>query len=766
MASVTVNWTPVITNSVNQEVQYKLDSSSTWLTYATISPMDSSIVIDGLTLNAKYNIRIINHCINGGAPSYPIDIVMLGCPTVILTPEREKINYTFPGSIENITSYIVQLISTSNTIVQTQTKTPAPTITGVFTGLTPGTVYNVRVVIKSGLQTKICGSNSTTTLITFCNDEISEPFTRNNCGEGYTGTEVIYTVEECTYQGDTQGEADDLALDDILANGQNYANEEGGCIPEGEFCNVEISGNVSKDCEEPLIGTFGPYTYAAGQICAPTFEEAQSLAEIQWSIQSYEYANTSPIFICDELQTRPCGNEVLYNSAFAETPYNISYGIAGTAINKFIDISFDTQSSPDKFLIYADGVLRHNTGFRGDPSQQAALDAALIADGLPPELIVGDSVFTVRLFKTWTSNIVTINFVMPIDDSTATIQSSCLIDAFGNTERCGTFYSEVCEEGKTPVAYNFCIPADTYWAESVEEANALRDADFITLGQAEANDDGLCSDGAGNEPRCEEFLSEDCPDGTTPQPYEYCVPMNTYFAPTLAEANALRDADIAANGQNEANTNGECLCDLELTFVSKTDETAVDANDGSITVTGSTTFSGGFVLSKDNGATFPYTGTSPYTFTGLAPGTYNIKARNADGSCPVSISAIIIEEFVPPLAFKWILDDLEYCETTEDPLPPPPLIDNHITLYFERLDGDSFLLRATSEFDVTTNVSVIASFTGVTLAGGGVHRSVVILNGDSLGEVIYNGDIVDIGATASIVSIDPTMDVNYNYIEA
>ncbi|WP_127129892.1 DUF5977 domain-containing protein [Pseudoflavitalea rhizosphaerae] len=64
----------------------------------------------------------------------------------------------------------------------------------------------------------------------FYNTERSESFTRNNCGTGTSGQAVMYTVPEKQYSSAvSQQDADQLAIDDIAANGQNYANSTGTC---------------------------------------------------------------------------------------------------------------------------------------------------------------------------------------------------------------------------------------------------------------------------------------------------------------------------------------------------------------------------------------------------------------------------------------------------------------------------------------------------------------------------------------------------------
>lgn len=64
----------------------------------------------------------------------------------------------------------------------------------------------------------------------------SGTFTRNNCGSGYTGSSVIYTVPANTYgSGLSQADADAQAMADVTANGQAYANANGTCTPGCTF---------------------------------------------------------------------------------------------------------------------------------------------------------------------------------------------------------------------------------------------------------------------------------------------------------------------------------------------------------------------------------------------------------------------------------------------------------------------------------------------------------------------------------------------------
>ena len=58
---------------------------------------------------------------------------------------------------------------------------------------------------------------------------IKGTFTRNNCGEGSTGTAIDYTVPAARFTGATQAEADKLAAAALAKEGQEFANANATC---------------------------------------------------------------------------------------------------------------------------------------------------------------------------------------------------------------------------------------------------------------------------------------------------------------------------------------------------------------------------------------------------------------------------------------------------------------------------------------------------------------------------------------------------------
>ena len=78
------------------------------------------------------------------------------------------------------------------------------------------------------------GPNSACPANYYYNAQMSQAFTRNNCSAGYVGSSVTYTVPPGKYSSTTsQAAANQLATNDINANGQNYANTNGTCTQFG-----------------------------------------------------------------------------------------------------------------------------------------------------------------------------------------------------------------------------------------------------------------------------------------------------------------------------------------------------------------------------------------------------------------------------------------------------------------------------------------------------------------------------------------------------
>lgn len=95
-------------------------------------------------------------------------------------------------------------------------------------------------------QPETCGGGS------YTNVAITQVFTKQGCGAGFTPTAVVYTVPAGTYTADDQETANNLAYADMQNNGQNYANQNGQCQCLGEDRAV-INGRCEKGFKETFI---------------------------------------------------------------------------------------------------------------------------------------------------------------------------------------------------------------------------------------------------------------------------------------------------------------------------------------------------------------------------------------------------------------------------------------------------------------------------------------------------------------------------------
>lgn len=94
-------------------------------------------------------------------------------------------------------------------------------------------------------QPEDCGGNS------YGNTAMSQTFTAT-CGPGYTPGQYTYSVPAGTYTADDQSSANVLALQDIAKNGQNKANQLGGCNCVGPQ-RKEIGGQCVAGVREDFV---------------------------------------------------------------------------------------------------------------------------------------------------------------------------------------------------------------------------------------------------------------------------------------------------------------------------------------------------------------------------------------------------------------------------------------------------------------------------------------------------------------------------------
>lgn len=134
---------------------------------------------------------------------------------------------------------------------------------------------------------------------TYSNYLISEIFVRNNCGAGYQGDSVVYTVAANTYSSSlSQEDADAQAEHNLLTNGQAYANANGGC--KLVYYNDEKSiTDTTQNCLPGFIGGLVTYTVPANRYSSIISKaDANEKAQDELDANAQAWANDPAHAIC------------------------------------------------------------------------------------------------------------------------------------------------------------------------------------------------------------------------------------------------------------------------------------------------------------------------------------------------------------------------------------------------------------------------------------------------------------------------------------
>ena len=128
---------------------------------------------------------------------------------------------------------------------------------------------------------------------------VSEIFTRNNCSAGTTGVSIVYTIAAGTYTSSfSQAIVDQQVQNDLLLNGQNYANTNSTCIPL--YNNVAKSQDFSKeDCPIGYAGSTITYSVPANKYSSTINQaDADQQAQDEIDANGQSFANVTGNTVC------------------------------------------------------------------------------------------------------------------------------------------------------------------------------------------------------------------------------------------------------------------------------------------------------------------------------------------------------------------------------------------------------------------------------------------------------------------------------------
>jgi YD repeat-containing protein len=178
-----------------------------------------------------------------------------------LTPSStisSRISFAFVFDVPSSGGSSITIGQITNCVMPTATRTIPMVVGSSVYNVVISTNGTVQAILASGpAATGTLGLSGVYDLNTdlFYSAQESGSFTRNNCPSGQVGTSVTYTVRPYAYAATDQTSANNLALADVSANGQSYANSNGTCNVSCSFnWNSSVNG-YSANVTEPNSST-------------------------------------------------------------------------------------------------------------------------------------------------------------------------------------------------------------------------------------------------------------------------------------------------------------------------------------------------------------------------------------------------------------------------------------------------------------------------------------------------------------------------------
>lgn len=180
------------------------------------------------------------------------------------------------------------------------------------------------------------------------NVEKTGTFTRNNCGSGYTASQVTYTVPANTYFAPTQAEADAFAQNEVDVNGQAYANQNGTCSII--YYNSSRSGTFTRNnCGTGGTGSTVTYTVAAGTYSSTISQgDANQKADNDIYVNGQNYANQNGTCLITYYNAAKSGTFTRNNCGSGYTGSQVTYTVpANTYSSTISQVDADQKAQND-----------------------------------------------------------------------------------------------------------------------------------------------------------------------------------------------------------------------------------------------------------------------------------------------------------------------------------------------------------------------------------------------------------------------------------
>lgn len=372
---------------------------------------------------------------------------------------------------------------------------------------------------------------------TFPSEAIQKVLIRNNCPPGQSGSPVTVSATEGQFTSTTSVAHANTLRDAWL---QAQANALGTCSGTATYVSEEMSGFFTKNnCPSGQSSTTSYYyTIPQGAYTSTTSQaHANSLAQAALNSQGQSYANTVGECFCADVNWVVTNYYCQGSQRWASEQERCGSTPTGnTRENLLESCSSSCGCVPTH---YSDASTRTitRTNCPGDAYSAGSVTVTATAGQFSSPTSKDDANYQ---RDQWMQQQANANAVCN----------------YGN-DYMGQEFTKSCPDGGSGSTWFYDIAPNTYFSTvSKAAANAQAQANINANGQNAANTNGVCT-------WYSDFMSvryyKECPDGGSGSSFDYELPAGYFSSNTSkAHANSLASANIAANGQNAANSMGVC----------------------------------------------------------------------------------------------------------------------------------------------------------------------------------------------------------------
>ncbi|MDL2141626.1 DUF5977 domain-containing protein [Flavobacterium tructae] len=390
---------------------------------------------------------------------------------------------------------------------------------------------------------------------TFKSIALSGSFTKDNCDAGGVGSTVPFSQVAGAETSDiSQAHADSKGLALFNTNGQINANSKGECT----YRSIALSGSFTRiNCDTGGVGstvTFSQVEGAKTSTLSQADADAKGLA--LFNAKGEVYANTNGY--CTFSSIAFSGSFTKDNCAPGGVGSSVFFSqIAGA------ETSTDSQAHADSkglTLFNANGRTNANTnGYCTFANTEKS--GSFTKNNCPPGGEGSTEIYIVPAGRHFSRE----SQAAADDLAQQDVNNNGLANA--NAKGYCTFYSaaitksyakENCPAGSVGSSSDYSLPAGRITSrESQFDADYRANQRCDIFGQAHANNNGTCR--FYNTVKSGIFKKNNCPAGLSGAPVTYTVAAGIHWSESSqAEADMKAQEDVAANGQDYANANGEC----------------------------------------------------------------------------------------------------------------------------------------------------------------------------------------------------------------